>query len=328
MNKEALKREVEKVIQNLPSQINDSRDVTRLSNVDEAIKVLNSKDLLTQRYDLEELITDQLTKDVVSKAALLRNAVFNLTEQNPSLAVYMCTPICNTIGFVNDTFVLIDTHCISTELGSSGDGFIKLVHCEDNTESRKAGADAVVNWLEQRMTHVVGYKRGRELLLHLAITENTTHEPMVISLSDEEDTQHLAPSEDECPHYDHVNMSASSASQSLFHDMLLDDEDDDILATLTPFINKSPKGPKTPSLDRPTEADKQDFALWQHPSQDDETDETMELLWRGYLTKFRLSSLKKFHLDAIRAIEKKKGCRCSTKNWQWKTFMLSASLPF
>ena len=58
-----------------------------------------------------------------------------------------------------------------------------------------------------------------------------------------------------------------------------------------------------------------DSPLWQHPSSEDKTDEKTELLWKGHLTKFGLSSLKQFQLDAIRALEKKKVCHCSAKNW-------------
>ena len=165
-NKEFLKRKVEDIIHDLPRQINDSRDATQLSNVDEAMEVLKSKGLLAHRYELNELITDQLTENDVHKTTLLTNAVMNLAEQNPSVAVYTCTPICNTIGFLNNTLVLVDTHCISTELGGNGNALIKLVHCEANSESKKAGANAVVNWLERRMANVVGDKRGCESLLH------------------------------------------------------------------------------------------------------------------------------------------------------------------
>ena len=49
-----------------------------------------------------------------------------------------------------------------------------------------------------------------------------------------------------------------------------------------------------------------DSPLWQHPSSEDKMDEKTELLWKGHLTKFGLSSLKQFQLDAICALEKKK----------------------
>ena len=161
-NKESLKRKVEEIIHDLPRQINDSRDATQLSYVDEAVEVLKSKGLLARRYDLNELITDQLPANDVQKTTLPKKAVLNLAEQNPSVAVYTCTPICNTIGFVNDMFIIVDTHRISTELGGSGNALIKLVHCKATSESRSAGENAVVDWLEQRMTSVVREKRGSE----------------------------------------------------------------------------------------------------------------------------------------------------------------------
>ena len=46
--------------------------------------------------------------------------------------------------------------------------------------------------------------------------------------------------------------------------------------------------------------------LWQHPLSEDNADEKTELLWKGHLTKFKLSNLKQFQLDAICTIEKNK----------------------
>ena len=93
------------------------------------------------------------------------NAVMKLTQSDVSLAVYTCNPICKRIGFINDTFVIIDTDRIGSELGGNGNGFLKLARCGKDHESRKSGAMAVVNWLKRRM----GDKRegiGSESLLH------------------------------------------------------------------------------------------------------------------------------------------------------------------
>ena len=107
-------------------------------------------------------------------------------------------PICNTIGFVNNTFIIVDTHHISTELGGSGNPFIKLVHCEATSESKSAGANAVADWLEQRMTSVVGEKRGSQFLLHLVVDGSSSCQPFEITLSDEELLASLTPSLKDC----------------------------------------------------------------------------------------------------------------------------------
>ena len=43
LNKKELKQKVENILQHLPSQINDSRDATKYSNIEEAMEVLNCK---------------------------------------------------------------------------------------------------------------------------------------------------------------------------------------------------------------------------------------------------------------------------------------------
>ena len=171
-NKEALKSQVESVMQSLPSKINDIRDANVLSNIEEAMEVLNAKSLLEHKYDLHELIKDQLCINVAEKQKYLQDAIMEMTESDPSLAIYTCSPICMVIGFVKETFILIDTHCIGEELGGNGNGFIKFVCCEASSEARLAGVKVVFNWLEHRMRVAVGNNKGPESLLRLSIVES------------------------------------------------------------------------------------------------------------------------------------------------------------
>lgn len=46
--------------------------------------------------------------------------------------------------------------------------------------------------------------------------------------------------------------------------------------------------------------------LWEYPTGRLAHNESAELLWKGHLTTFQLTSFKRFQLDAIRAIEAKK----------------------
>ena len=93
-----------------------------------------------------------------------------LTQFDVSLAVYTCKPKCKRIGFINDTFVIKDTHRIGSELSGNGNGFLKLARRRKDHESRKSGNMAVVKWLKCRM----GDKKegiGSESLLHFVIEE-------------------------------------------------------------------------------------------------------------------------------------------------------------
>ena len=149
------------------------------------MEVLKSKGLLAHRCGLNEQIRDQLTGNDVhkaDKATLLKNAFMNLTEQNPSVAVYTCTHICNTIAFLNNKFVLVDTRRISTELGGNGNTLIKLVHCEATSEPKKP-----------RGSRIPILARGFQSLLQLVINGRSTCEPGDMTLSDEELLASLTP---------------------------------------------------------------------------------------------------------------------------------------
>ena len=76
-----------------------------------------------------------------------------------------------------------------------------------------------------------------------------------------------------------------------------DDEDNQLLANQFQGNSSASDGQNTiPS----------NPSILQYPSPIDKLDETTELLWNGHLTKFGLSSLKQFQLEAIRAVEKNK----------------------
>ena len=203
-------------------------------------------------------------------------------------------PICNTIGFVNNTFIIVDTHHISTELGGSGNPFIKLVHCEATSESKSAGANAVADWLEQRMTSVVGEKRGSQFLLHLVVDGSSSCQPFEITLSDEELLASLTPSLKDC----------SEEHEIISQETLRPTEHVSQAESLHP---EETSGQEHESSNAHDAHDKEqssmfsDSPLWQHPSLDDKANEMTELLWKGHLTKLGLSSLKQFQLDALRA---------------------------
>ena len=201
---------------------------------------------------------------------------------------------------------IYNNYRISTELGCNGKVLIKLVYCEVTSESKKAGANAVVNWLERRMANFVGDKRGSESLVHLIIDGSSSCKPSDVTLPDEELLASLTPSLKECPEEHEISFQETldptkHASQG--ENVHPREDDQEMLEETT--------GQEQESCNKHHAQEKQQSGmfshspLWQHPSLEDKTDEMTELLWKGHLTKFSLSSLKQFQLDAIRAIEKK-----------------------
>lgn len=171
-SKEVLKSEIEKVLSSLPSQINDVRDANQLSFVDDAMEILKSKKILHNNFELVELLKIQSCDNPIEKDNILKEAIIDLSNYEQAIAVYMCSPICLVIGFMNGKFFAIDSHCIHKDLGGNGNGFIKLLHCQD---AKDEGGNVIFNWLKLRMTTAVN-RVGPESLLHLVVKPGTSSE--------------------------------------------------------------------------------------------------------------------------------------------------------
>ena len=101
------------------------------------------------------------------------------------------------------------------------------------------------------------------------------------------------------------------------------DDEDDVFVSSVPYTEelseKSSEGVdqvplssgrkplrKPGTLTIKQEANNYSTKLWEHPAGNHAYDESIELLWKGHLTKFQLTNFKRFQLDAIRAVERKK----------------------
>lgn len=319
--KTGLKEQVENVIQELPEQINDFRDVNNYCNIEEALQLLEERNLIRHRYEINELIQDQLCKSREEKRNQLSNALFALAAaDSPSLAIYTCTPVSLVVGFIGDAFLIIDTHCIPVDLGGNDNALIKVVHCNGKIE---IGGQTVLDWLEKRMISSVGPNRGPDSLLRLSFRETANIDAEMTCSADAEDDDKLLLSLTE----DFMWPNDGSDDED---DMLLasvpyggaDDEDDVLLASVpyteelsaksTDGVDQVPlssgrkplRKPGTPTIKQETN----DYStkLWEYPAGNHAYDESIELLWKGHLTKFQLTTFKRFQLDAIRAVERKK----------------------
>lgn len=299
-------------MQELPEQINDFRDVNAYCNIDEALQLLQDRNLIRHRYNVNELIQDQLCTSREEKRIQLRNALFALPGYSPSLAIYTCTPVSLVVGFVHDAFLIIDTHCIPAHLGGNGNAIIKVVQCKGEVQN---GVKTVLDWLEERMISSVGPYKGPESLVRLSIQEE--------SIGKEEMDVEMASSSD-VDDDDKILLSLTE-DYKRSDDSGGDDEDDDdaLLASLSDpaelpvqssdvvdeVLLSSPPDPlETP--DNPTvkeETNDLSSKLWENPSARHQGyNESTELLWKGHLTTFHLTTFKRFQLEAIRAVETKK----------------------
>ena len=263
-----LKRDVESTLRELPAKINNVWDKQLYYNAEEVLGILNGKNLLKYEYELRELIMDQLNPNRNERKADLVQAITQLTKSDPSMSIYTCSPVSFVLGFVMERFIVIDTHCIPSYLDGNGNALVKLVHCVEGEDSVKAGADIISKWITKRIEKA-NSTGAHSLLLFNIVNENVTIPPDTICLSDEENSllAEVSGNFDDVP-----NLARSS-------------QDSPLLETLNAENN---------------------LCKWNIPSQDDKLDDNIELLWRGHLTTFGMSSLKPFQLEAIRALERGK----------------------
>lgn len=173
------------------------------------------------------------------------------------------------------------------------------------------------------MISSVGQNRGPDSLLRLSLRETANIDAEMTCSADAEDDDKLLLSLTE----DLMWPNDGSDDED---DMLLasvpyggaDDEDDVLLASVpyteelsaksTDGVDQVPlssgrkplRKPGTPTIKQETN----DYStkLWEYPAGNHAYDDSIELLWKGHLTKFQLTTFKRFQLDAIRAVERKK----------------------
>ena len=284
-----LKEQVENAVQKLPEQINDFRDIKKYYNIEEAVQLLQEGNLIRHRYNITELVQDQLCASREERRTHLRNKLVALAGDSPSLAIYPCTPVSLVVGFVGDAFLRIDTHCIPADLGGNGNAIIKVVHCNGEVQN---GGESVLNWLEKRMISSVGPDRGPDSLVPLSFQEKsiTDVEMTYFSEIDEKDALILSVTED-------FQVSTEGG----------DEEDDALLAGLPEPEESSAKssdevGQENP-ISRPDHSTNPGIPTVKQALPHDEN---TELIWKGHLTKFQLTAFKRFQLDAIPALQAKK----------------------
>ena len=227
------------------------------------------------------------------------------------------------VGFIGNEFLIIDTHCIPIDLGGNVNTIIKVVHCNGKLQN---GAQSVLELLEKRMIKSVGSDRVESRWCVYRLKKRNDEEMTCFS-----------------DVHDDIELLLSLTEDFNETDDISDDEDDALLASLSypeELSTKTIDGVDQASLlSRPAPLKKHDIPtikeetndvsakLWEYPpGYRDAHNESTELLWKGHLTKFQLTTFKRFRLDAIHAVEAKKDVVVVQKTWQWKEYLLSSSV--
>lgn len=137
----------EEVISNLPSQINDKRDPSKLYEPSEAKTLLQENGVLTNDYDLsEECVSANGVFSEKGRQELL-DALLNDQRGNKYRAgLYTCSPYTFLVGIHNDSYFVVDTHPIGEELGGNGNGVLLIT--KDRTSR---SCTLLIQWILKRL---------------------------------------------------------------------------------------------------------------------------------------------------------------------------------
>ena len=138
----------EEAINNLPSKINDHRDLSKMYDPSEAKSILEQNQLLGSTYDLsEECIS---ANGVFSKAGMTE-LIQSLTSKQKEdvksrVGLYTCCPYTFLVGLHDNSYFLIDTHPVTEEFGGDGNGILVATNDLSLHSCR-----LFVNWILKRL---------------------------------------------------------------------------------------------------------------------------------------------------------------------------------
>ena len=137
----------EEVTSNLPSQINEKRDPSKLYEPAEAKTLLQENNLLKNQYDLsEECVSANGVFSEKGRQELLDALLNHQHDNKHRVGLYTCTPYTFLVGIYSSSYFVVDTHPIGEELGGNGNGI--LVASNDLTSR---SCRLLIQWVLKRL---------------------------------------------------------------------------------------------------------------------------------------------------------------------------------
>ena len=264
------------------------RSYTRCyADADEAVKMMNDHKIISTKYVTQELLQKQSAKSLTEKQGQLRSALIALeTLKNvdgKALAIYTCNPFGILVGVLNSEFIVIDTHKVLEDVGGNQAGL--LAHFTFECSNKEKVIDGLVDWISLRMKGSIDeYSTQLHSLLMMEVVNvatNVGEEEFVISDTEDADLLNASTEverdlqcriSDACTEKEHCHIKVGDVETENSESAVGEDES-------APWVSPG----MTPPPSKPT-----------------------EIIWMGHLTRFGLSNLKSFQLDAVNAVESKR----------------------
>ena len=189
-----VKRVSEDTIRKLPKRINSSRSIRELTDVDQAIQVMNQNEVICNKYNTTELLEKQSSKTLHEKHCYLKRALTCLEQSvntdGKAFAIYLCRPLAILVGVLRSSFIIVDTHKVPEEAGGTQYGLI--VQFTFDTDKKETVIDNIVEWISIRMrASIQNYSTSLHSLVLLQVIKKSGTDIFEFDISDVDDEELL-----------------------------------------------------------------------------------------------------------------------------------------
>ena len=318
-----VKRVSEETIRDLPKLINPSRTITDFVDVDEALRMMHQLNIITTQYKTTELLGMQSSLTLREKQSSLKCALTSfkqsISAEGKAFAIYLCHPFAILIGMLRSSFVVVDTHKVPVEAGDTQSGILLQFDFDDN--SKEKAIENMVEWISLRMkASITNYATELHSLLLLETEIPGCDKDVEIVTSDTEDQELVNTSVETERQMESLNSDVSMENNQSEQQKESADEVEKIVSPEEDvtkrqvdslsynFKMESQQTEQQTEVginvgDNTTTTNEEDFAPWASARLIKPPLKATEIIWKGHLTRFGLSSFKPFQIDAVNAVE-------------------------
>ena len=282
------KKVAEETISSLPKLINPLREISEYADADDALRIMNEHKIIASKYATKELLQKQSAESLSEKQGQLKSALISLQEatnaEGKAFAIYICNPFAILVGVLHSAFIIIDTHKVIDDVGGKQSGLLANFPFESNNKDKVI--DGIVDWISLRMKgSIEDYATQLHSLLMMEVeNEATDFGEEELFDTDIEDVDLL-----------NASMEMERNLECRSYDACIEIEN-----------SNKPGNVKAENAENSNSAVYEDKnAPWVSPRIMTPPVKASEIIWKGHLTRFGLSSLKAFQLDAVNAVESK-----------------------
>ena len=335
-NVSIIKKVTEETISSLPKLINPLRKISEYTDAEAALKIMNENKIIVSKYTTKELLQKQSAESLSEKQGQLKSALISLQQstnaEGKAFAIYTCSPFAILVGVLYSAFIIIDTHKVLDDVGGKQSGL--LAHFPFECNNKDKVIEGIVDWISLRMKgSIQDYATELHSLLMMEVENDAKsfvkeeflamdiEEADLLNASMEVERSLNCGSFDACREKEQSNTSATTSFvQEDFLAMEMEEADllnasMEVERSLNCGSFEACREREQSSTSGTVKAEnaenvnslvcEDESAPWVSPGTMKPPPKASELIWKGHLTRFGLSSLKAFQLDAVNVVESK-----------------------